>query len=216
MTHRRGIAILPPNTRMTLPRMDAVEAESPTSFMSTLSGFASTVPGETAARQRRKLWEFSAHLHCSIVGTCLSTMELRKIVAKCKELSLKDLSDLSVHEVAVRAARHHDAVGRFLHKALDRRHEASIKRFNKAQDTHEVRLLWDEALRSGDIPGAYWALLTHWATTDALIKVAFGDVHMLSHLVGAANRADIRRLAALEAERAGTGTQGGEAAGAVA
>jgi hypothetical protein len=89
-----------------------------------------------------------------------------------------------------------------MHKALDRRHERSIKRFNKAQDIHEVRLLWDEALRSGDIPGAYWALLTHWATTDELIKLAFGDVHMLSHLVGAANRADIRRLAALEAGRA--------------
>jgi hypothetical protein len=45
-------------------------------------------------------------------------------------------------------------------------------------------------------------LLTHWAATDELIKLAFGDVHMLSHLVGAANRADIRRLAALEEERA--------------
>ena len=30
---------------------------------------------------------------------------------------------------------------------------------------------------------------------------AFGDVHMLSHLVGASNRADIRRLSALEEER---------------
>lgn len=57
-------------------------------------------------------------------------------------------------------------------------------------------------MRSGDIPGAYWATLTHWASTPDLIKSAFADVHMLSHLVGAANRADIRRLAALEAERA--------------
>ena len=31
----------------------------------------------------------------------------------------------------------------------------------------------------------------------------FGDVHMLSHLVGAANRADIRRLVALEQENRG-------------
>jgi hypothetical protein len=182
--------------------MDAGEVESPTSFLSMSSGFASTGAGETAGRQRRKLWEFSAHLHCSIVGTCLSTMDLRKIVAKCTELSCKEPSDLTVHEVAVRAARHHDTAGRLLHTALARRHERSIKRFNKAQNTHEVRLLWDEALRSGDIPGAYWALLTHWATTDELIKLAFGDVHMLSHLVGAANRADIRRLTALEAERA--------------
>ncbi|KVZ37851.1 hypothetical protein [Burkholderia ubonensis] len=37
-------------------------------------------------------------------------------------------------------------------------------------------------------------------TTAELRKLAFGDVHMLSHLVGAANRADIRRLVALEDE----------------
>jgi hypothetical protein len=131
----------------------------------------------------------------------LSTTELRKVVAKFKGHELKGFSDLAIHEEAVKAAGHHDVAGRLLHKALDRRHEATIKRFQKAQDTDAVRLLWEEAQRSGDIPGAYWALLTHWASTPELIKAAFADVHMLSHLVGAANRADIRRLAALEAER---------------
>jgi len=57
-------------------------------------------------------------------------------------------------------------------------------------------------VRRGDIPGAYWATLTHPAATPALVREAFGDVHMLSHLVGAANRADIRRLCQLEADKA--------------
>jgi hypothetical protein len=56
--------------------------------------------------------------------------------------------------------------------------------------------------RRGEIPGAYWATLTHAQTTQALVREAFGEVHMLSHLVGAANRADIRRLCILEAEKA--------------
>ena len=34
------------------------------------------------------------------------------------------------------------------------------------------------------------------------MREAFGEVHMLSHLVGAANRADIRRLCQLEADKA--------------
>jgi hypothetical protein len=141
-------------------------------------------------------------LYCSIVGTRLSTTELRKAVAKFKGQELKGFSELAIHEEAVKAAAHHDVASRLLHKALDRRHEATIKRFYKAQDTETIRLLWEEAQRSGDIPGAYWALLAHWASTPELIKAAFADVHMLSHLVGAANRADIRRLAALEAARA--------------
>ncbi|HJS86747.1 MAG TPA: hypothetical protein VJ779_14920, partial [Acetobacteraceae bacterium] len=65
-----------------------------------------------------------------------------------------------------------------------------------------MRELWHAARQRGDIPGAYWATLTHPAATSALIREAFGQVHMLSHLVGAANRADIRRLAVLEAEKA--------------
>ena len=53
-------------------------------------------------------------------------------------------------------------------------------------------------MQRGDIPGAYWASLTHPATNHALLKEIFAEVHMLSHLVGAANRADIRRLRQLE------------------
>jgi hypothetical protein len=64
-----------------------------------------------------------------------------------------------------------------------------------------VRAFWRDAVRRGEIPGAYWAALTHPATTPAIIREAFGDVHMLSHLVGAANRADIRRLCQLEADK---------------
>src|SRR6185312_15650630 len=47
-------------------------------------------------------------------------------------------------------------------------------------------------------PGGYWAVLTHPNTDDHLLREAFGDVHMLSHLVGAANRADIRKLHEIE------------------
>jgi hypothetical protein len=62
--------------------------------------------------------------------------------------------------------------------------------------------MWGAAVRRGDIPGAYWAVLSHPAATDAVMRQAFGDVHMLSHTVGAANRADIRRLRHLEEDNA--------------
>jgi hypothetical protein len=38
-------------------------------------------PGACALR-RTRLCELSGHLHCSIVGTCLSTAELRHILSK--------------------------------------------------------------------------------------------------------------------------------------
>jgi hypothetical protein len=89
-----------------------------------------------------------------------------------------------------------------LHKVLEQRHEAVVQRFARAQDSAALTALWDEALKQGEIPGAYWAVLTHRQITPELRQKVFGDVHMLSHLVGSANRADIRRLVALETENA--------------
>lgn len=151
--------------------------------------------------RRTKIWDLSHHIHCSIVGTCLSTGELRQILFKAN-LAVDGLSDHELHSQGVSLASQHDGLGKLLHKALDRRHRLSINRFDKAATPEGVRALWQEASKSGDIPGAYWAAVTHRATTSALVREIFGEVHMLSHLVGAANRADIRRLQELEGENA--------------
>jgi hypothetical protein len=102
----------------------------------------------------------------------------------------------------VQVASQPEGGGKLLHKALDKRHRVAIAQFDKAKTVDEVRALWRDAVGRGDIPGAYWATLTHPAATSELIREVFGEVHMLSHLVGAANRADIRRLSELEAQNA--------------
>ncbi len=63
-------------------------------------------------------------------------------------------------------------------------------------------MLWQQDVKAGDIPGGYWAVMTHPLAGHDLVREVFGYVHMLSHLVGAANRADIRRLQQLEAQNA--------------
>jgi hypothetical protein len=155
---------------------------------------------EERGSRRTKIWELSSHLHCSIVGTCLSTGELRQIVAKA-DLS-DDGNDHDLHSQGVLLAGLRDGRAKLLHKALDRRHRAAIARFARGSTVDDVRSLWRQAVQQGDIPGGYWAALTHPSATDGLIREVFGEVHMLSHLVGAANRADIRRLSELEAENA--------------
>jgi Uncharacterized protein conserved in bacteria (DUF2325) len=156
----------------------------------------------TSPPRRTKIWEFHSNLHCSIIGTCLSTGELRQVLRKLG-IASPCSTDHELHGAAVSLAARHDKVAKLLHKALDERHRLPINQFAKATTEDAVRVLWREAVRAGEIPGAYWATLTHPATTQALIRDAFGEVHMLSHLVGAANRADIRRLCQLEAENAG-------------
>jgi hypothetical protein len=159
--------------------------------------------GVTSQTSRRtRIWEFATNLHCSIIGTCLSTADLRHVLEKLKVNGAAAASDHDLHCLGVMVARRRDCGARFLQKALDRRHRSTIIRYSRAKEPTDLIALWDESLKQGEIPGAYWAALTHPATTQDIINRVFGDVHMLSHLMGAANRADIRRLRQLETDNA--------------
>jgi hypothetical protein len=154
------------------------------------------------SKRRTRLAELDPNLHCSVIGTCLTTHELRKLVPKFADLDRQHATDLEIHHTAVELAIAGGPGSKALHKALDERYAGAIRRFDQARDEDAVLALWNEALKNGDIPPAYWALMTHPYATMPVRQAAFGELHMLSHLVGAANRADIRRLVALEEENA--------------
>jgi hypothetical protein len=189
------------------------EAGDPKPAWPPAAGHASIAAASLAARnvvakapsiskRRSQIWDLHNSLHCSIIGTCLSTGELRQLLVRLKVLGAESADEHDLHKLGVFLAAGPKTGAKHLQKALDRRHRISLNQFAKAKDAAAASALWDDALARGDIPGAYWALLTHPAATDAMVKQAFGKVHMLSHLVGAANRADIRRLRQLEDDNA--------------
>lgn len=163
-------------------------------------------PGETAPRarepaSRRRLWDLRPDYHCSICGTCLSLADLPKIAAKAGLRLNPDASDHEVHGWFVKLAAEPGRVARAMHKRLDRKHRNAIERCRRMRSEDELREFWAASLAKGDVSGPYWALMTHPAASEVLMVDVFGDVHMLSHLLGASNRADIRRLSRLEKER---------------
>lgn len=159
------------------------------------------LPAAPTRPRRYTLADLDMHLHCSVIGTCLSTGELRKLVPRYHpHVDRNDSTDLEIHHAAVEMCCEEMKGWKEINKALDARHVLALKRFKPAVDAAALQALWRQAMASGDVPGAYWALMTHPCTTPEVRAQAFGDVHMLSHLVGAANRADIRRLVALEEE----------------
>ncbi len=146
---------------------------------------------------RRKIWEDS-DVQCSIIGTCLSLKELQKIARQTNLQLAADAGEFDVHVTFVRLCSKYGPVAKAVSKFLDRKYAGAIHRFSKVSEDTALLGLWREAQAIGDIPGPYWALMTHPAASHALRRTVFGDVHMLSHLVGASNRADIRRLGELE------------------
>ncbi len=154
---------------------------------------------DPADKPRDRIWDLADTLHCSIVGTCLTNAEARAILAKLGRPDARTISEHRLHGEIVQIAGRKEGGARLLQKALDRRFEREIERFAQAHSPEAVRALWKASLERGEIPGAYWAAITHPATDWALVQEIFGEVHMLSHLVGQSNRADIRRLRQLEA-----------------
>src|SRR5262245_36253608 len=149
-------------------------------------------------RKRSKIWDISPWLHCSVIGTCLTAGELRRLCIKFGDPEAAAASDHELHVRAVKTASQRGNSAKILNNALDDKHESFIKRFAKVTTTIDLRALWNQALERGEIPGAYWALLTHRASDRELVQDAFGEVHMLSHMVGSSNRIDIARLRQLE------------------
>ena len=153
-----------------------------------------------APKRRIRIWELSSNLHCSIIGTCLSAPELRRLLVKLKVGGMETADEHELHMLGVLLAGRPLDGAKLLQKTLDRRHQLALSQSAKARDEAAVAALWERAFAGGDIAGAYWAVLTHPESSDKLVQKAFGDVHMMSHLMGATNCADLRRMRQLEQE----------------
>ena len=153
-----------------------------------------------ASGQRLRTWELENGCQCAIIGTCLTLSELRSLARKLALVFPDTLPvDYQIHGYFVKIAEGSDRPSRLLNKLLDRRHANSIRQLRHVKMPEELESYWVEALKKGNIPGPYWAINSHPATTKHLADRMFADVHMLSHIVGASNRADIERLIELEA-----------------
>jgi len=150
---------------------------------------------------RRRIWEIIGASHCSIVGTCLTIAELRKIARRTGFLENEArYGDYQVHGLFVEKMHEENVVSRAVQKHLDTKFEGAVRKA-KALDGEEAFLdYWESAVDNGFVPGAYWALIGHPRLPAGVETRIFGDIHMMSHLSGAAHRGEAREVA--EARRA--------------
>lgn len=161
---------------------------------------APEMPQVAAGRRRKKIWELHHRAHCPLVGTCLPVAEMRRIAARVGHEE-RAMSDYSLHATFVGSCETRSAVAEQLQRFFEKRYAAAVQRFGKARGEDEVLAQWQEALNSGkDIAGALWAAWTHADLGEAGGQRLFGDIHMLSHQVGAEARADLRDLEQLKQE----------------
>jgi len=143
-------------------------------------------------RSRRKLWEFEHNYHCAIIGTCLSISEVRNLLKRF-QIKVSEFSDYDIHTIAVTMIENNDSRTKKINNHLDRKFKTAILKVKK-MDRQELRQEWCQALKSGEVIATFWAIMTHPAADAAMQKDIYGDIHMLSHMSGASNRADLKHL----------------------
>lgn len=146
--------------------------------------------GETGAAPRRRivLWQSRDAVHCSIVGTCASVEDLRRLAAKLGINISDTVADYDIHGHFVKEVTRETPFARAFQKLLDQRFEGALRRVARTRGTEALLALWAEMRDRGQIAGAYWAFMTHGHVPAEVRATIFGEVHMLSHLAGASHR----------------------------
>ncbi|MES2584496.1 MAG: DUF2325 domain-containing protein [Pseudomonadota bacterium] len=151
--------------------------------------------------RRRRLWELTHECHCPVIGVCIPLDTLRRIVNKA--LGGKALADdYEVHVGAVAECLHRNRLSEALQDELERRYVLEVRRFKAAKTARELADLWSQAIRQGDVAGAFWAALVHPRCDAIMQEVLCRDMHMLQHQAGANVRIDVARFTAVLDENA--------------
>ncbi|WEF33379.1 DUF2325 domain-containing protein [Pseudoduganella chitinolytica] len=160
------------------------------------------LPAEaTQTSRRRRIWELSHTCHCPLIGVCIPLGALRKLVGKVaggKVLA----DDYEVHVGAVSECGTRNRLSEAVQKELERRFAPVIARFRTARTTEQLAELWQGAVASGDVAGAFWAGLSHPRCAPELEERMCRDLHMIQHQAGACTRADLQRFNTIVDENA--------------
>jgi Uncharacterized protein conserved in bacteria (DUF2325) len=152
-----------------------------------------------AGSRRRRLWELGSHAHCPVVGVCVPLERVRVLAKKLLVLQ-GDEDDYTLHCSLVTAAARRNAVAEALQKDLEQRFVIDVRNAAQAKCRDSLMTWWRNRAAQGEIAGALWATLTHARCDEWLEMRVLGQVHMLQHQVGAAQRVDLLRHRELAAE----------------
>ena len=151
--------------------------------------------------RRRRLWELDGTAHCPVIGVCLPIAALRRLVNKAIG-GAAVANDYELHCGAVNDTKQRTPVAEAIQKELDRRYLPALRQVALCKTTEALASWWEEALRTQDVAGPLWAVLTHARCAPSLEHRVLSEVHMLQHQAGMAARVDLQRFEAMLEENA--------------
>lgn len=160
---------------------------------------AHVAPPPATGSRRRRLWELGSHAHCPVIGVCLP-LERVRLLARRHLVLRGDEDDYTLHCSLVTAAGRRNLMAEALQKDLEQRFALDVRSAAQAKCRDSLMTWWRARAAQPEFAGALWATLTHARCDEWLEMRVLGQVHMLQHQVGAAQRVDVGRHRELVAE----------------
>lgn len=151
--------------------------------------------------RRIKLWELPEMFHCPVIGVCMSTKTIQRLITQVSAKPVV-LTEYESHSIAVNACQQRGPLSERLQKELDAKHNLAIQQCHSLDTSTALLSSWKTAVSKGNIAGCFWALITHPRTTSAVRETIYRDVHMIQHQAGASIRVDLEAFNALGRENA--------------
>lgn len=148
--------------------------------------------------ERSKFWELDHIYHCAVIGTCLSLAEVKKLLHSL-QINCSQWTAYDIHTTTVTMVACNDFRSKKVQRYLDKKFSTVIQK-TKKMNAKALRDEWKSVLNSGDLVATFWAIVTHPEANSTMRRDVYGDIHMLSHLSGASNRVDLKRLNQIERE----------------
>jgi len=140
-----------------------------------------TIKRTLSSVRRKKIWSIESCWICSVVGTCFRRSELRQMARKKQYHLHTGDGDYLLHTGLIKLASSRSPTSRALNKILDKKYKAAINRYINTENEQDILELWEEDIQRGNVPGAYWAIMTLPDSSDTLIEEIYGQVHMMGH-----------------------------------
>lgn len=158
---------------------------------------------KTTVLPRRRVWQLDAGRHCSVLGTCLSLKDLHVIARRAHYRIDPGTSAYMLHSWFVDMVVYPNELSKLVDKELEKQHGKAAHFVRGARTEQEIEARWKDVTARGQIAGAYWGGMSHPLSSEDLQWKLFGEIHMLSHLVGSSRRSDLARVHDLEVTCAG-------------
>jgi hypothetical protein len=148
--------------------------------------------------RKKYLWDLDDKFHCPVIGTCLNVDDLKRVIRQSGVVLHSNPSDFEIHVTLVHLCGQKCRPSKNLQKLLDKRFSRHLQRVKALSTESELEVAWRQARREADIPGTFWAIITHPNLTPVLAQRLYGEIHMLSHISGMSHRAALGQIPVLQ------------------